>query len=381
MVDSKEILRRVIQGFELVPAKQGFGHPYVTKTGAATPDLAKRITAWIKQNFPQSDIIASYEGAYKTINFRKVMAEHLVIKQLVIETVQEARSQSVTRKVRDQIVKLDPDHIRPAQNTNRLFAPGLDTKDLISKIEKQYNTKVDIIEPGKTGSQSSKFPTLTFDVDGTPVSIVHAKGIIAGAEGESKQEANIQNQLQGKKVTLYIGDKDYTNVDGFKKISGNKKADFAFTSGTKEVAFVQHKSPTHQQMSGINKFKAEGGSYMYPEMNELVKRVKEEVAKDGRLTSKVVVPITSKGLDLLAVYGDPKDKGTADFVEAYCVGDLELKETSNNVYELTAPEIYVYPKIPEGKNKPTLVATYRKGRNQDGIQDVRFGIYPESYAG
>ena len=74
-MDDKEILRRVIQGFNLVPAKEGFGHPYVTKTGAATPDLAKHITAWIKQNFPQSNIIASYEGVYKVINFRRVMNE------------------------------------------------------------------------------------------------------------------------------------------------------------------------------------------------------------------------------------------------------------------------------------------------------------------
>lgn len=77
-MDDKEILRRVIQGFQLVRAKQGFGHPYVTKTGAATPELAKRVTTWINQNFPQSNIIASYEGAYKTINFRKVIKENSI---------------------------------------------------------------------------------------------------------------------------------------------------------------------------------------------------------------------------------------------------------------------------------------------------------------
>jgi hypothetical protein len=77
-MDEKEILRRVIRGFELIPAKHGFGHPYVTKTGAATPDLAKRINVWIKQNFPQSNIIASYEGAYKTINFRRAMNERKI---------------------------------------------------------------------------------------------------------------------------------------------------------------------------------------------------------------------------------------------------------------------------------------------------------------
>ena len=74
-MDDKDILYRVIKGFELIPAKYGYGHPYVTKTGAATPDLSKRINAWIKQNFPQSNIITSYEGVYKTINFRRAMNE------------------------------------------------------------------------------------------------------------------------------------------------------------------------------------------------------------------------------------------------------------------------------------------------------------------
>jgi hypothetical protein len=77
-MDDKEILRRVIQGFQLIPAKRGFGHPYVTKTGAATPDLSKRINSWIKQNFPQSNIITSHEGVYKTINFRRAVKESTI---------------------------------------------------------------------------------------------------------------------------------------------------------------------------------------------------------------------------------------------------------------------------------------------------------------
>jgi len=77
-MDDKEILYRVIKGFELVPAKRGFEYPYVTKTGAATPDLSKRINAWIKQNFPQSNIMTSYEGVYKAINFRRAMNERKI---------------------------------------------------------------------------------------------------------------------------------------------------------------------------------------------------------------------------------------------------------------------------------------------------------------
>lgn len=70
-MDDKEILRRVIKGFELIPAKHGFGHPYVTKNGIATSDLSDRINTWIKKEFPYSKIKSKVENNYKTLNFFK----------------------------------------------------------------------------------------------------------------------------------------------------------------------------------------------------------------------------------------------------------------------------------------------------------------------
>jgi hypothetical protein len=381
-MDDKEILRRVIQGFQLVPAKQGFGHPYVTKTGAATSDLSKRINAWIKQNFPQSNIMTSYEGVYKTINFRRVMAEHLIVKQLVRETIEEARSQSATRKVRDVIVASDSSHIKPAQKSNRVFAPDLSTEDLINKIKTLYKTDVKVIEPKQVGSESSKFPTLEFNVDGNDIKIVHAKGIVAGAEGESKQETSISNQLQakGKPITLEVVDTRgkkhlYNNIDGFRKIAGNKKADFAFTSKGVDKLFIQHKSPIHQQMSGITKFERAD----YPEIDSFINKVSKMVQSSptGRLDKPVSQVITDPKLKTLAVYGDQNN--IADSIQVYCIGDLGLQEKGEDKMQLTADKIYVYPEIPEGSNAPILGATYRKDRNQYGIPNVRFGIYPASY--
>lgn len=380
-MDDKEILRRVIQGFQLVPAKQGFGHPYVTKTGAATPDLSKRINAWIKQNFPQSNIMTSYEGVYKTINFRRVMAEHLIVKQLVRETIEEARSQSATRKVRDAIVASDSSHIKAAQKPNRIFAPDLPTEDLINKIKTLYKVDVKIIEPDQAGSESSKFPTLEFKVDDKDIKIVHAKGIVAGAEGESKQETNIQQQIKdfGHSITLEVVDAEgkkhtFRNIDGFIKVTGNKKADFAFTVNQKPTIFLQHKSPAHQQMSGITKFNREE----YTEIDTFIKSVAGAVKNSptGRLNKPMSQEITDTNLKVVAVYGS--QNGTADGVQLYCIGDLELKG-EGAVKQLTANEIYVYPEIPAGSNTPILGATYRKDRNQYGIPNVRFGIYPASY--
>ena len=88
-MDEREVLRRVIQGFELIPAKEGFSqYPYTTKTGKATPDLAKRINVWIKQNFPQSKVRTAFEGVYRTVNFYKAMNEgKLKLSKLVSEVL------------------------------------------------------------------------------------------------------------------------------------------------------------------------------------------------------------------------------------------------------------------------------------------------------
>ena len=97
-MNDKEILYKVIKGFQLIPAKHGFGHPYTTKTGAATPELSKRINTWIKQNFPQSNIVTSYEGVYKVLNFRRAMNESK------IRLVDLLEIEGPTRVAKDRIV-------------------------------------------------------------------------------------------------------------------------------------------------------------------------------------------------------------------------------------------------------------------------------------
>jgi len=68
-MEDKEVLRYVINGFELIPAKQGFSGAYVTKNGKATSHLANEINARIEANFPHSNIRTRFERNYKTINF------------------------------------------------------------------------------------------------------------------------------------------------------------------------------------------------------------------------------------------------------------------------------------------------------------------------
>jgi hypothetical protein len=68
-MEDKDVLRYVINGFKLIPARQGFSGAYVTKTGKATPHLADEINTRIKTNFPNSNIRTRFERNYKTVNF------------------------------------------------------------------------------------------------------------------------------------------------------------------------------------------------------------------------------------------------------------------------------------------------------------------------
>lgn len=311
-------------------------------------------------------------------NTTLTLQKQLIFEHAITKALNEAFTRSSTRNVRDKIVALDPDRIRAAGKTNRVYAPQVTPDEFKQMIEKEFNTEVDIIEPGKEGSKSSKFFTFKFNVNGKDESIVLAKGIIAGEEGERKQEASINDQIkQEGAITLEIidakGNKHRTDgITGFSKVSGNKKADFVFTGG--EKIYVQHKSPSHQQMSGTAKFSHK----KYKELNDFIQKVSKSVknSPDGRLQKPMFEPIKDLELKKLAVYGD--QDGTPNGVQVYAIGDLRL-EGEGKVKRLVASKIYFYDEIPGGEESPVLGATYRRDRNQYGIPNVRFGIYPASY--
>ena len=83
----------------------------------------------------------------------------------------------------------------------------------------------------------------------------------------------------------------------------------------------------------------------------------------------------------LATYGTTNGTFDSNTVQLYCIGDLDLiPGDKEGTYKLIGKkETYEYPTIPSGDNEPMLGATYRKGRNQSGIPDVRMGIYPKNY--
>ena len=407
-MDDKEILRRVITGFELIPAKHGFGHPYVTKTGAATPDLSKRINAWIKQNFPQSNIITSYEGVYKTLNFRKVMAEHLIFEHFIKQLLE------------NEYTSLGIGSFRGVSHADRVdkFVNYLANKtpiplkkgesSVISKVEITQNKETTSYDPATQSEELKQIlPTLKVgdklylvDDDGKKHSITtvtktpelggKGKGYQRGSQAEASEISNIQKQIDefntdGKGISI-VGAGD--GIVGIQKVEGVQKADFKFIDAQgNAVAYIQHKSPKHQQMSGIGRKPIRD----FEEVQAFARKVFDIVNKspEKRLKGPYSEPVRDSELKKLAVYGNPQEgpKG----VQFYCIGPMELKSLGEGAFKLTVTKgegsVFTGDEIPGGNEAPTLVATYRAGRNQkvpgskDVIPDTRIGIYPASYVG
>jgi hypothetical protein len=104
-MEDKEILRRILQGFKLIPAK--FPLTYTTIAGKATPDLAKRINAWMEKEFPHSLIRVAFDATHGILKFYRRMHEHLVIERIVrtkLKELLEALPSEKTRTAKDRIV-------------------------------------------------------------------------------------------------------------------------------------------------------------------------------------------------------------------------------------------------------------------------------------
>lgn len=308
----------------------------------------------------------------------RLLFEH-IIRNLILELLERS---AIGQAVKD-LVKTG--EVRAGNRTNRVYAPNMSVKDFKELIQQTLGVSVvTVLRPGEPGSESSQFPTFKFrSKDGKEeLKVILAKGIIAGEEGEKKQESSIAGQIKELgAIDLRVKGKVFENIDGFVRIAGNKKADFAFTVGGKPVLYLQHKGETHQQMSGIKELEKKAdieGKKKYPEIGEFVKEVKAKVeaSPDQKLESPVSKSISDEGLKIEAVYG--AQDGTSNGVQIYAIGDLKLEGTGKDK-TLVASRIYYYPEVPTGADEPYLGAKYVSDRNQYGVPNTRFGVYPKSY--
>lgn len=290
---------------------------------------------------------------------------------------------STERKVRDAVIAASNGALRSSPKKDRVYAKDVTGDEFIKIIKTTYPNAGDVtvIPKNESGSKSSMFDTFAFDADGAKVSLVLAKGVVAGEAGEIAEVAAVQKVLdEVGPITIEVAGTQYPGITKIERVAGNKKADFVMSSDKGRDIFIQHKSPTHQQMAGIRnlakdgRFKKEIGDFV-----ELVR--KEAESKGGRLEGRVSAPITDDDLKLVAAYGTDDAEFSDNAVQIYCIGNISLVK-SGDAYKLKGSKgTYEYPTIPTGGDEPMLGATYRKGRKQQGIADVRFGIYPKSYLG
>jgi len=214
------------------------------------------------------------------------------------------------------------------------------------------------------------------------------KGHQRGSQIEAAEISNIQKQIDefnkdGEGITIVgVG----PNIISIEPVTGMQKADFKFVNRAgNTLAYIQHKSPKHQQMAGVGRKPFTD----FEEVQQFAQKVYNTVEKSPskRLEKPEYQAVEDPELKRLAVYGEQEEGPRG--VQFYCIGPMELKSVGDNSFELTVPKgkgrVYTGGEIPGEGEAPTLVATYRAGRNQKVpgtklvIPDVRLGIYPKNY--
>lgn len=416
-MEDKEVLKYVIDGFKLIPAKHGFANSYVTKTGKASDALSKAINARIKKNFPNSNIRTRVERNYHTLNFYRYMQESFADKAInLFFQLMEGFTSLQTTSFRDRpariktfIDKLKTNSEFTLQNGNTISFtdariikknPVTDPKNEEKEPQKEFTflkdgdkfgEQLDKLEPGDrlslTGSDGKTYKVS--DLAKTQELGGKGKGIEQpGKKSENTQLQTLNAGLEGGPFNIEVIDyKGNSHIlEGIEKaipVEGRYKADMALISKSGSPIYIQLKQIKHRQLEGLvrsNFAKDKEGKDL---IIAFAQKVKAELEK-GRLQEPVVELIVDPRLQRLAVYGTDTGKATdKSVVTMYCIGDVQLTEGKEGTKKLTADTIYFYPEIPED-NPPVLAAIDKGGRFQkmpskektkERLADVRMGIY------
>lgn len=197
--------------------------------------------------------------------------------------------------------------------------------------------------------------------------------IARGMNIEDKVLSDFLKQIEeaGGKVNIKIGNTIYENITSGDKPKNNPKADFILSddTGTPKI-FISHKDyDRYQQYSGI------AALTDYPEVAKFIAKVKKITGGDMQPKAAYKSNIQDKELRAKSVYGKDKNFGL-NKVQMVCVGKMELVKIEDELYTIKAQIHWTYAKIPHDQYEPILAVSYRKGVNQQGLKNARFGIYP-----
>lgn len=210
------------------------------------------------------------------------------------------------------------------------------------------------------------------------------KGGGSGTRAEDIALEDINKKIQelgSIDVKLSENGEVYKNIISATTVSGTPKADFTFNNEKGPVVFISHKDGKgprdFQQYSGFQ------GLSNYPEIKSFVEAVKTETSNELKPGDSFRRKITDNNIKLKAVYGLDQKVGNYGINNCQVIlqGPIELKlDETDNVYLVEANHKVINPNVPEKEGyEPYLYVTYRSDRNNEGVKNARFGVYPEAY--
>lgn len=206
------------------------------------------------------------------------------------------------------------------------------------------------------------------------------KGTGSGTRTEDIALTDINNKIQELgSINIVIGNKVYENVNNATTVPKTPKADFTLNSNDTPLIFISHKDgskPTDfQQYSGLT------GLTEYDEVQKFIDDVKAQTENEMQPKQSFFRKINSDEVKLKSVYG--LLQSTDNFNENNCQillqGPISLELIEDNAYKLTSNHTVINPSLPDGEYEPYFAVTFRNNRNNFGLVNGRFGIYPKAY--
>ena len=208
------------------------------------------------------------------------------------------------------------------------------------------------------------------------------KGIgVAGDDIERFEVSRLNTQIRSfnKPINIILHNKIYENIIGAKQTKSKRKAksDIELFTATQTLIWISHKAgnkPKHfQQWAGVATFKE------HPETISFVRDVEQWLARnDTDLTKKTLTRnINDNVLKQLAMYGNDfsKEYGINN-VTAIMQGNISLIE-NDSVYEIkSSAQLYANGELPLDDYEPCFVVRLDSRRNDMGLKNSRFLIYP-----
>lgn len=236
------------------------------------------------------------------------------------------------------------------------------------------------------GSRVNSFPF--FKLNGKEIGInslakspaFGGKGKGSGTAKEDIALAGINTELEKiGSIDVVLAGKTYKGISKAVTVKGTPKADFTLNNEEGPQIFLSHKDGTtvkhFQQYSGFK------GLEEYEEIKAFVEAVRNTT--NGELESKQSFKraLLSDEVKRRSVYG--LDFGSDSFginnCQAILQGTVKFEAQESGDYVITCNHQIHNPDIPSGEYEPMLYVTFRRDRNNMGIKNARFGIYPVGY--